>query len=180
MRRRKHKLPQEEAELDVTSFMNLMVVLIPFLLATAVFSQVSIQELNMPEPGVGGAKPEKEPVTIEVMVRKNAIEVGNGRVITHRFPKKEDAYDLDSLTARLLGLKKKYPDKEDATVLLEPDIEYNDMIAVMDTVKFYKVENPEAGIEVAAVDANAAAGESAAMANQSVVLFPDISIGDAP
>lgn len=175
MRRKKYKSAPAEAELDVTSFMNLMIVLIPFLLATAVFSQVSIQELNMPEPGVGGDSPEKEQVTIEVMVRKDVIEVSNGKIITNRFPKKDGLHDLESLTAKMLGLKKKHPEKEDAMVLLEPDVEYNDMIAVMDTVKFYKVQ----GGDIAAAS-NDLESEDTLASNQSMVLFPDISIGDAP
>ena len=161
MARRSHKKPPEEVELDVTSFMNLMVVLIPFLLATAVFSQVSIQELNLPSSGVGGDTPKKPVVTIEVMVRKGAIDVGNGKVITDSFPKKDGKYDLQGLTDDLRRLKQKYPDKEDVNVLLEPDIEYNDMIAVMDTVKIYKAKDSEGN-------------------DESEVLFPDISIGDAP
>ena len=47
MRRRlRHRRP--EAELNITAFMNLMVILVPFLLITAVFSQVAILELNLP------------------------------------------------------------------------------------------------------------------------------------
>lgn len=161
MARKSMKKPLKEVELDVTSFMNLMVVLIPFLLATAVFSQVSIQELNLPSPGAGGETADTPPVTIEVMVRKNALEISNGKVINYRFPNKEGEYDLDALTAELRNLKEKHPDKEDITVLLEPDIEYNDMIAVMDTVKVYQHQDDE--------------GNKA-----SQVLFPDIAIGDAP
>ncbi len=160
MARKKYKKPLPEAELDVTSFMNLMVVLIPFLLATAVFSQVSIQELNLPS-GSGGEVADKPKVTIEIMVRKDALEISNGKVITDRFANKEGDYDLASLTAELRALKEKYPEKEDVTVLLEPNIEYNDMIAVMDTVKIYRQEQEDAP-------------------PVSEVLFPDISIGDAP
>jgi len=39
---RRHKRPQEEAELNVTSFMNLMIVLVPVLLMNMVFSQVAV------------------------------------------------------------------------------------------------------------------------------------------
>jgi biopolymer transport protein ExbD len=43
--RRRHKEP---AELDMTTFLNLMVVLVPFLLITAVFSRITIVELSLP------------------------------------------------------------------------------------------------------------------------------------
>ena len=38
----------ETPEMDITAFMNLMVVLVPFLLITAVFSRLAIIELNLP------------------------------------------------------------------------------------------------------------------------------------
>ncbi|HSN50904.1 MAG TPA: biopolymer transporter ExbD, partial [Woeseiaceae bacterium] len=38
----------ETAELNITAFMNLMVILVPFLLITAVFSRLAVLELNLP------------------------------------------------------------------------------------------------------------------------------------
>ena len=38
----------DTAELNITAFMNLMVILVPFLLITAVFSRLAILELNLP------------------------------------------------------------------------------------------------------------------------------------
>ncbi|NIO40724.1 MAG: biopolymer transporter ExbD, partial [Burkholderiales bacterium] len=37
------------AELDITAFMNLMVVLVPFLLITAVFSRMTVLDLTLPQ-----------------------------------------------------------------------------------------------------------------------------------
>ncbi len=48
MIRRKHGKSKEAPELDITAFLNLMVVLVPFLLVSAVFSRITILELNMP------------------------------------------------------------------------------------------------------------------------------------
>ena len=56
-------------ELDVTTFLNLMVVLVPFLLITAVFSRIAIVELNLPSSS-GGAEPKKPDFRVEVIVRK--------------------------------------------------------------------------------------------------------------
>ena len=58
-------------------------------------------------------------------------------------------------------------DKTDAIVLMEPDIEYRVLIRVMDGVRstFVKQEASEEGLPDVM---------------QQVVLFPDISIGDAP
>jgi biopolymer transport protein ExbD len=184
MARRHHyrRKQQEPAELNITTFLNLMVVLVPFLLITAVFSRITILELSLPT-GADSSDNQKQQLTIEVIIREKGIEIGNGKQILSRFPllKEEgveaaldDAGDLDTtklydmkrVTDFLLKIKNQYPDKTDATVLMEPNIEYRILIHVMDTVRSTFVRQP--------------GDEGEADVLQQVVLFPDISIGDAP
>ena len=77
-------------------------------------------------------------------------------------PKKDDKYDIELLSKMLLRLKAQYPQKEDATVLMEPDIKYDHLIEIMDAVR---------GADVRA--------EGSEEVNK-IVLFPKVSIGDAP
>ena len=58
-------------------------------------------------------------------MRKAGLELANGRSVVAAIPKKDGHYDLEKLTEMLIRLKKAYPQKEDATVLMEPDIEYD-------------------------------------------------------
>jgi biopolymer transport protein ExbD len=153
----------DAADLDMTTFLNLMVVLVPFLLITAVFSRITIVELNLPSAS-GGAAPSDPPFRVEVIVRKTGMEITNGTVSIARIPKVDDEYDLETLSELMLSLKQDYPDAEDASVLLEPDIEYDHLIQVMDVVR--SAERPGATV---------ADGEPT-----RVALFPNISIGDAP
>ena len=151
----------ETPELNITTFLNLMVALIPFLLISAVFSRVTIMELSVPT-SAGGAVTNAPNFAIEVIVRKAGFEIANGSSVEAAIPKKEDKYDMEMLSNMLLRLKAQYPEKEDATVLLEPDIEYDYLIQIMDAVRGTE-RKLEGSDEV-----------------QKVVLFPDISIGDAP
>lgn len=161
-RRNMKKLRAAEApQLDITSFLNLMVVLIPFLLISAVFSRVAIMELSVPTSAGGGAV-DTPNFAIEVIVRKAGLEIANGSSVEAAMPKKEGKYDMAMLSEMLLRLKAQYPEKEDATVLMESDIEYDYLIQIMDAVR---------GTEIKAEDSDEM---------QRVVLFPDISIGDAP
>ena len=49
MRRHRHRrVNTQDAELDITSFMNLMIVLVPVLLLSLVFSHVRILNLQLP------------------------------------------------------------------------------------------------------------------------------------
>ena len=148
-------------ELNITSFMNLMVVLVPFLLITAVFSRITILELSVPTAS-GGSQVVKPNFAIEVIVRKAGLELANGSSVVAAIPNQMGEYDLEKLTRILLRLKNDYPEKDDATVLMEPDIQYDHLIRVMDTLR--ETEIPEEG-----------SGELRKMA-----LFPKISIGDAP
>jgi len=141
--------------------MNLMVVLVPFLLITAVFSRITILELSVPTTS-GGIQAVKQNFAIEVIVRKAGLELANGSSVVAAIPNQMGEYDLEKLTRILLRLKNDYPEKDDATVLMEPDIQYDHLIRVMDTLR--ETEIPEEG-----------SGELRKMA-----LFPKISIGDAP
>ena len=164
MARRRHyrRISKEPPELNITTFLNLMVVLVPFLLITAVFSRITILELNLPTGAGHASKVDKPKMTVEIMVREKGLEIGNGKTILVRFPKVDDQYDIQTMSEYLLMIKKKYLDKKDATVLMEPDIEYENLVLVMDGVRMAEVvqgDNPEP---------------------QEVELFTNISIGDAP
>jgi biopolymer transport protein ExbD len=176
-RRHHYRKSSEQVELDITTFLNLMVVLIPFLLVTAVFSKITIQELNAPAQAAGGPTPDKPVVTIEVMVRKGAIQIGDGSRITTTIPKKDGEYNLDELSHDLYRLKQRHPKKEDVTVLLEPNIEYKSMIAVMDAVTGMRLASSSTRGEPTDKTDGQTDGPTD---GQTVVLFPEISIGDAP
>ena len=160
---RKHRRRHTGAEeLNITAFMNLMVALVPFLLITAVFSRLTVLELNLPG-SESVANPDKPPeFQLEITVRDRSIEVGDrnaGRL--SRIENIASGYDLEKLAAFLQRVKQQFPDKVDATLLLEPDISYQALVEVMDTVRVV---------------------ERRSQATNALVkyeLFPEISIGDA-
>jgi len=162
IRRKYNRRKREETPgLDITTFLNLMVVLIPFLLISAVFSRVTIMELTVPT-SAGGSVVNAPNFAIEVIVRKNGLEIANGSSVEAAFPKKDGQYNMQMLYELLKRLKARYPEKDDATVLMEPDIEYDHLIQIMDAVRGAEVKT-EGSEEV-----------------KKMVLFPNISIGDAP
>jgi biopolymer transport protein ExbD len=160
-RQRYRRRTREAPELDITTFMNLMVVLVPFLLISAVFSRVTIMELSVPT-AAGGAAVGNPNFSIEVIVRKTGLELANGASVVAAIPNQDGHYDMDKLSKMLVRLKGDYPQKTDATVLMEPDIEYDVLIQAMDTLR--QAEIPREGSEEPG----------------TMTLFPDISIGDAP
>lgn len=163
--------PVQPTELDMTTFLNLMVVLVPFLLITAVFSRITIVELSLPA-AAGGAAAAEPTFRVEVIVRGSGLEISNAKQVIAAIPKVEGEYDLATLGQMVMELKREHPDSNDASVLLEPDIEYDHLIQVMDVVRSAVLPAPER--------AEADGSEDGEVEVMRVALFTDISIGDAP
>jgi len=151
----------ETAELNITAFMNLMVILVPFLLITAVFSRLAILELNLPGSSTEPVDPAEQTFQLEVIVREGQIEVGDRNVgALGIYPNAADGYDYEALSNKLSEIKESYPEKTDASILLEADIAYDTLVQVMDRVRVSEQVEEDAVVRRD--------------------LFPDISIGDAP
>ncbi len=152
------------AHLEVTAFINVIVVLVPFLLSTAVFSRLSVIELSLPAKNSGVEQLKVDDLKLEVVIRPDALDVGDriGGLIQH-IPNNAQGYDLASLSTLIQQVKAKFPDTRTATVLAQPNTSYDVLVHVMDSVR----EGIPAGVDPHAK-------------GSAVELFPDISIGDAP
>ena len=156
----KRRLRKPHAALEVSAFINLIVVLVPFLLTTAVFTRLAVLELSLPTRSSAIEKLSGD-LQLEVVIRTEALEIGDriGGLI-ERIPRKESGHDLTALAALMNGLKQRFPQVTKATVLAEPNTSYDVIVGVMDGMRAGRQLQ---GKEVVTVD-----------------LFPDISIGDAP
>jgi len=157
------RLHRETAGLDVTAFINLIIVLVPFLLSVAVFSHLSVLDMALPAQSTGALeKLSPDKLNLEVVIRDEKIDVGDriGGLIQSIPKTAAGAYDYAQLAAVMRMIKERFPDKTDATVLSDPNVSYDVLVQVMDALRATRqVQGPKT-VEVA--------------------LFPDISIGDAP
>jgi biopolymer transport protein ExbD len=151
---------RKPAELLLVPMIDIFTVLVTFLLMTAVFSRTVILQLNLPPPNTVFREPPPG-LQLEVMVRRDLLQVADrnsGPLAT--IPNTQAGYDYGALTDYLKRVKAKFPEKTDATILLEPDTPYDTLVQVMDRVRVFEV--------------------SQGMSSVQAELFPDISIGDAP
>jgi biopolymer transport protein ExbD len=138
---------------------DMMTILVVFLIFSAVFTRTNILELNL--PAANQAVPNlPQGLQLEVIVRKDRIEVADrGTGLLKSLAVTDAKYDFVALSQFLQLVKSKYPDKTDASILLEADISYDTLVQTMDTVRVF--QTPGTGISY---------GD----------LFPDVSVGDAP
>ncbi|HEY1391818.1 MAG TPA: biopolymer transporter ExbD [Methylibium sp.] len=155
------RLHKKSAHLEITAFINLIVVLVPFLLSTAVFTRLAVIDLSLPAQSANFDNLKGNDLKLEIVMRPDALEVGDriGGLI-QRIPSNDKGYDLRALSALMRQIKEKFPDKNEATILAELNTPYDNLVQVMDAVRTGKEAR---GAQIVSVE-----------------LFPNISVGDAP
>ena len=157
--RRNHAKQRGRHDINVVPMIDMMVILVLFLVFTAVFTKTNVLELNL--PAAESAVPElPQGLNLEVIIRQAGIDVADrGSGLLKQIPKTDGGYDLSALQEYLKLVKSKYREKKEATILLEQEIPYETIVKVMDTVRVYEIPGNKWAF-----------GE----------LFPDVSLGDAP
>jgi biopolymer transport protein ExbD len=158
----RHLHKREGAEINLVSMIDMMTILVFFLLVHGGFIRLAVLQLNVPsaQSQVASEPPQFE---LEITVRESGIEIGDRATgLLNRVDKADGAYDLVKLTEHLTRIKDRFPEKDDATVLVEPQVSYDVVVAVMDRVRV--AEERDAALNRV----------------NRIELFPQVSIGDAP
>lgn len=159
--------PTDDAELDVTAFLNLMIVLVPVLLLSLTFAQITVLEIKLPELTGGSSNSAESQSKLEVRIEENGIKVfypTNTMVQDIPATLGKDgitSYDFERLSKVMQALKEQEPlkDKREVLVLSSPKIGYQHLVSTMDAVKSYKKVIVSSVVEIE--------------------LFPEVSLGDA-
>ena len=146
---------RKPTELMLVPMIDIFTVLVTFLLMTAVFSRITILQLDLPSADAGGA-PSPPEFRLEVIVRDSGFELTNGSTLIAAVPKVAGEYDYKTLTDLALQLKRENPDVDDASVLMERQVKYDYLIQVMDAIRNAQVDG------------------------SIVELFASVAVGEAP
>ncbi len=149
-RNRRRGKEVEIPELNVTPFMNLMIVLVPVLLLSLVFTHTTVIELDFPAANSEASGEDQQ--HLEISILEDELVIADHRGVLKRLPKIDDEYDFAGLNQVMVSAKQQMPNKTDALILLQPDTNYQALVYVMDVVRAY----------------------------DTLELFPNMSLGDAP
>lgn len=152
------------AEVDVTSFMNLMVVLVPVLLITLTFTQVSVLDLHLPDLTGGARVSDTSQSQLMVKIHRDGFKVYYPEnTLIQEVPltetDQESQHDYRRLSLVMQSVKEQLSDTRNILLLAEADVDYQNLVSTMDTVRSYKTVLAASVVEVE--------------------LFPEISLGDA-
>lgn len=164
---RKRLRERKEADLDITSFMNLMIILVPVLLLNMVFSHITVLDLKLPDQADPSQPQEQqeEKQALELVILPDALVVNYpAGAPLKTLPRVDGEYDFKNLSVVLQEVKRQLAEKgiekRDITILSQPDTNYQTIVRAMDTVRSFPT----------VVAASLVQAE----------LFPDMSLGDAP
>lgn len=159
-----------EPPINLVPMIDILTVLVLYLLVGTIFRQFTILQLNLPGPAQAVQTEERPPLDLKVVLRAQRLEVhdrnGTVRVLPNLMDGQPAAdrgtagYDTASLGTLLAEVKRLNAHEESVTLLLEPDIKYDALVRVMDTVRVF----PPGSAEL----------------TQGIPMFPAIAIGDAP
>lgn len=160
VRRNHARYHQGRDDLNIVPMIDMMVILVFFLIFTAVFSKTNILQLNLPSNASAVPLDLPKGLKLEVIIRPNDLVIndknsGPLKVIDNT----PAGYDLENLSVFMRRIKSQFPQMTDAMILPGPQVSYDTLVQVMDAVRVYQL--PVAPFSKAE-------------------LFPDISIGDAP
>lgn len=158
---RHHRVRSRAVELNIVSMIDVFAVLVFFLLVSSSLaaSRLNVISLNLPSPDQAVTPPEEQPLQLTITVRRDGLVVSDRKGALRSLANTPDGYNVQALADVLVEAKKAAPAENSVTVLLEPDIAYDNLVKVMDAARLAPAEARAAGLPRE--------------------MFPNISIGDA-
>lgn len=154
---------REQIELEITPLMNLMIILVPILLISLNFAQITVLEVNLPELTGGMSVSQKAQSKLEVRIESTGFKIFFPEdVLVKEIPLLENeggqSYDYLQLSKVLQEVKRQLSEKRDILLLSNPNVDYQNLVFTMDAVKSFTTVEAANLVEIE--------------------LFPEISLGD--
>jgi len=130
---------REPMDIDVSSYLNVFLSILPLLITMAVFSQLAVVEFSLPPAQSDGqtaaAAAEQKELDISIVITKSGFRiVGTGKQLD-LVPTERGRYLFDQLRALLQAIKFQYPSQKSVVLVAEGDVLYDDLIQFMDVCR---------------------------------------------
>jgi len=137
--KRSHTL---DTDVNVTPVMNLFVVLIPFLLFSAVFMRLAVINISLPgTPGEAEVRKTKRnkgddaQLTVGISRQRLIVSVSGSQNYSEEIFLRGNVHPLRQLHKVLVTVKRAFPLKTDMIVIPARDVRYEMIVNVLDTAR---------------------------------------------
>lgn len=157
---RTHKFGARTVHLNIVSMIDVFAVLVFFLLVSSSLAaaRLNVINLNLPSPD-RTPDPQSQELQLTATVRQGYIEISDRNGAVRNIVNNPDGYNLGALSELMVEVKKASPTEQNITLLMEPDVVYDNVIKIMDVIRITPAEARSSGLPHE--------------------LFPNISIGEA-
>ncbi len=141
-------------DLELRPLMNVFIVLIPMLLMSAVFIEIRVIEMSLPQAAdASTVEAAQAPLELAIRIRGDAYLVEGSGVVLQSIPRQAAGNGKDpigsaaanALTRVLLGVAASHPDNKDIRIIAASDTHYQEIVALMDLARAAGL--PQAALE---------------------------------
>lgn len=139
---KRRKAQEEPGELDLTPYMNFVMILIPVIMQASEYIKIAMLKIDLPPAqGQGSssptdAPPPQETLDLSVSITSGGFTIASAKARLPIIPLKGTEYDYEELSKKLWEIKQqiqgKYPDDQNIVIAASQDIRYEVIVKTMD------------------------------------------------
>ncbi len=139
---KRRKAQEEPGELDLTPYMNFVMILIPVIMQASEYIKIAMLKIDLPPAQGQGtasptdAPPPQETLDLSVSITSGGFTIASAKARLPIIPLKGTEYDYDELSKKLWEIKQQiqgqYPDDQNIVIAASQDIRYEVIVKTMD------------------------------------------------
>lgn len=143
----RHLKRSSNEELNIVSMIDVFAVLVFFLLVSSSIAaeRLNVLSLNLPSDDQTAAD-DKPPQQLTVSLLPEALVVSDRHGAVRRLENTPEGYNLQALSELLVEAKKAAPAENSITLLVAPEVAYEDLVKVMDAARLAPAEARALGL----------------------------------
>jgi biopolymer transport protein ExbD len=140
--------PQRAAHLNITSMLDVLVILVVFLLYNVSFEILHLSLVNASVPTIAEEQTtisiDRKAVNMTLQIKSDGFKLSGGNEyldekqmakLNHSLPLNRGKYDFPALTRFLAQIKGDYPNSRNLIIVSDDDVLYETMVAAMDAAR---------------------------------------------
>jgi biopolymer transport protein ExbD len=145
---KRRKAQEEMGELDLTPYMNFVMILIPVIMQASEYIKLAMLKIDLPpsapSSSAGGVVEEAPQQTLDlaVSITSGGFTITSSKARLPIIPLKGNEYDYDELHKKLWEIKQQvqgqYPDEENIIIAAAQDIRYEVIVKTMDASRSHR------------------------------------------
>jgi biopolymer transport protein ExbD len=143
----RRKAQEEMGELDLTPYMNFVMILIPVIMQASEYIKLAMIPIDLPPAQSSGAagmveEPPQQTLDLAISITSGGFTITSSKARLPIIPLKGDEYDYEELGKKLWEIKREiqgqFPDETKIVIAAAQDIRYEVIVKTMDASRSHR------------------------------------------